>query len=236
MISSPHTSFLPRRILAVTGAAMLSATALVACGSDEQSSSSPTSQSESAEQDAQPEKNNESEKDAESEKKEANAAPAEGGEEKKLPAALAEASTEDSQQDAGGEADLEIADVRSGDFDGYDRAVIEFTGSGTPGWFIGYMDEPRQHTSGHRVDMKGESFLEVNVPGMGMPTEPSEDATVTKAGVVEGAGDQGMITDIYHGGVFEAQGQFIIGLNGDERPYSVTFLEEPTRLVIDFEE
>lgn len=149
-------------------------------------------------------------------------------------AALDKSNTSGKQQEPAGEWDLEIAEIRSGDHNGYDRVVIEFTGSGTPGWYTGYVDEPRQQASGLPVEMAGESFLEVNVPGLAMPLEPTED--LMEVGVVKGAGDNGTVSDIYFGGIFEAQGQFIIGLDGKQRPYQVSVLENPTRLVVDIED
>ena len=44
----------------------------------------------------------------------------------------------------------------------------------------------------------------------------------------------GNVSQVVHGGVFEADTQYVIGVD-QARPYTVTVLENPTRVVVDFQ-
>ena len=43
----------------------------------------------------------------------------------------------------------------------------------------------------------------------------------------------GIVKDILDGGMFEAQSQYIVGINGPKKPFAVAVLTNPTRLVVD---
>lgn len=133
-----------------------------------------------------------------------------------------------------GNNDLHITEVRAGSHDGFDRVTIEFSGTATPGWFAAYTDEPVQLASGYPLEVVGDSYLEVMVRGVTM--EIPDSGWVYPAGPVEEVQPQGEIAGVTHGGVFEAAGQFIIGLNGEARPYTIEALNEPPRLVIDIQQ
>lgn len=126
-------------------------------------------------------------------------------------------------------AELVVSDIRVAHHEGFDRVVFEFTGNGAPGYYIGFVDEPRQQASGHPVEVGGEAYLEVNIEGtpMGMGDPNSPWVQPGSLGL-----STGKIADVSHGAVFEGQSQYFIGLDS-EHPYSVTVLEDPTRLVID---
>ncbi len=140
-------------------------------------------------------------------------------------------SLEDRRVPSQGGANLVIKDVRVGSHEGYDRFVIEFTGTGTPGYLTGYTDQPLQQASGLPVEVAGNAFLELMIQGTpwGRPGSPDH---VVEAGPKPLAA--GNILGVTNGGTFEADSQYFIGLDR-RRPYNVYVLTEPTRLVVDVE-
>ncbi|QPK82558.1 hypothetical protein G7Y29_06625 [Corynebacterium qintianiae] len=127
--------------------------------------------------------------------------------------------------------ELVISDVRVGSHDGFDRVVFEFDGTGTPGYVAGYNPEPMQQASGYPIDVNGNAYLEVVIQGTPMGLINPDDALV-KVGPMNLAA--GNIQGVTHGGVFEADAQYIIGLD-KERPYNLHVLENPARVVVDFQ-
>lgn len=121
-----------------------------------------------------------------------------------------------------------VTDVRVGTHEGYDRIVFELTGSGTPGWFAKYTDTPAQQGSGHELSYDGVIALDFRLEGILLPFELGVDVEPITA---DGAG---AITKVVSYGSFEAQEQFVIGMK-EKLPYSIQVLENPTRVVIDFQ-
>lgn len=120
--------------------------------------------------------------------------------------------------------------MRVGTHEGFDRVVIELAGEGTPGWHIDYTQAPQQQASGEQLKIAGGSFLDVNIDGTTYPFELGlEPANLTPA-----MNSGPVVAEVISGGTFEGRSQFIIGVNGGQRPYSVSYLEDPKRLVIDF--
>ncbi|MEJ5927914.1 hypothetical protein WG915_04685 [Corynebacterium sp. H128] len=122
--------------------------------------------------------------------------------------------------------------MRAGAHQNFDRVVIELAGEGTPGWHVDYTTTPQQQASGLDLKVSGDSFLNVNIDGTTYPFEvgiPDPELTPVK-------GEGPAVVEVVSGGTFEGRSQFVIGLKGDRRPYSVAFLEDPKRLVIDFEQ
>lgn len=128
-------------------------------------------------------------------------------------------------------AELVIQDVRAGTHDSYDRVVFEFSGTGLPGYTVGYTPEPRQQASGHLMEVPGTAFLEVMIHGTPMMQFSPREDLVRTGPVGVGAGH---VVNVVHGGVFEAETQYVIGLDST-RPYAVYVLENPTRVVVDFQ-
>lgn len=62
--------------------------------------------------------------------------------------------------------DLVLRDVRVSDRDGFDRVVVEFRGTGTPGWSARYVKTPRAEGSGDVVDVGGDNVLAVSISGV----------------------------------------------------------------------
>lgn len=124
-------------------------------------------------------------------------------------------------------AELQVTGFRIGEHETFDRLVFDLEGAGEPGWFIEYTDKPLQQASGLPVDYEGATALQVII--MGTPYPMGDDSALLDHGRHAGGG---VINHVTYASLFEANSEFVIGL--DERhPYSVTFLEDPKRLVID---
>ncbi|MDO4686846.1 MAG: hypothetical protein Q4A92_09875 [Corynebacterium sp.] len=142
---------------------------------------------------------------------------------------LGDTSLDSHKQEAHQGSSVVITSVRAASHDGFDRIVFETTGPGTPGWIVDYIDNPSQQTSGEPIEVPGDTALEVNVTGTTYPFELGIDNPSigrTELNTV-------LVTDIVDGGTFEAQSQFIVGIKGGRKPYSVQMLENPTRVVVD---
>lgn len=128
--------------------------------------------------------------------------------------------------------ELVIQDVRVGRHDGYDRVVFEYSGTGSPGYLTGYNPEPLQQASGLPIEVPGNAYLEIMIHGTPWGLMPTNDDLVGP-GPVPGVA-VGNIAGVTHGGVFEADTQYFIGLDR-QRPYHVFALQDPPRLVVDIE-
>lgn len=148
----------------------------------------------------------------------------------KQPGAEGEFSTEPTEQFNGDPAELRTTDIRVGSHDNYDRLVFEFEGTGQPRFHAGYTDDPRQHTSGNPVEVPGGTHFELLIHGT--PLDMTADAKY--AGRANLGMASGAIVDVVSEGTFEGTSQYFVGLK-DTRPYKVSILENPTRLVVDFE-
>lgn len=140
-----------------------------------------------------------------------------------------EYSTEPTEQFGGSYGKLRTTDIRVGSHDDFDRLVFEFTGQGDPQYHVGYNDDPRQQASGFPIGAPGNAKLEINIHGTAGDMAP--DAKY--AGMKELGLASGSILEVVNGGTFEADSQYVVGLDS-RRPYKVTVLHEPTRLVVDF--
>ena len=79
--------------------------------------------------------------------------------------------------------------------------------------------------------VKGSTFLNLGVEGTPWPSTPDLEERYMKPGTTPGTG---VVSEVVYTTSFEAQTQLIIGLQ-KKTPYSVTFLEDPKRLVLDFQ-
>ncbi|MGC5583903.1 AMIN-like domain-containing (lipo)protein [Ornithinimicrobium sp. W1679] len=121
--------------------------------------------------------------------------------------------------------------LRAGLNEGYDRVVVDLTGTGTPGWRAAYPGTAVRDGSGLPAGVAGDSVLEVVLTGMAYP-EPGDP--------VYDAGDAGLDTHTLDGVVevlrttpFEGRLQLFVGITGEPRPYRVFLLQDPMRLVVD---
>jgi len=125
-----------------------------------------------------------------------------------------------------GEWDLQLADVRLGEHDGFDRLVLDFAGSGAPGWGVEYADRAVAEGSGEIVPLAGDRVLTISASGTAMP-EPGSYETPRRLG------PSGGLAEVRVGGWFEGYVQVFVGLDGDARPFRVFALADPPRLVVD---
>jgi hypothetical protein len=123
-------------------------------------------------------------------------------------------------------------DVRVGTHDGYDRVVLEFN-VGTPEFTL-ERDEPpfEKEPGGIPVDVEGESVLHLVLRNGTAMTETGESSYDGPFNLDPGFP---MLVDLVHGGDFEAQTSWFIGL-ADEACVRVTLLADPHRIVIDVEQ
>jgi len=132
------------------------------------------------------------------------------------------------QSQRGSGAGLVLTDVRVAQAEGFDRIVLEFSGTGTPGWVVNYVDEAVLEGSGERVALAGSAILDIYASGTTWPAPgyyrgPSQFTPV----------DGGELNDVYVGGTFEGYTQVLAGLEGDPVPFRVFARSAPSRLVID---
>lgn len=125
-------------------------------------------------------------------------------------------------------ARLVVTGVRVSAHSGFDRVVLELSGSGAPGWFVDYTTTATQQGSGSAISFAGDTALNVNIDGTVYPFDLGLDDP--KIGTVPGTGS--IVTEVISAGTYEGRSQFLIGLNG-RHPYSVSVLEDPHRLVVD---
>lgn len=123
-----------------------------------------------------------------------------------------------------------IGVVRVGHHTGFDRVVWQFPGSGRPTYRVHYVEEPTADGSGDAVDVAGDAFLEVMITTVGIPSDstprPRNASAASIAGTVVAEA-----LPVYGG--FEGYGQAFVGVRDRERPFKVSVLRNPTRLVVD---
>lgn len=124
---------------------------------------------------------------------------------------------------------LTVTDIRVGAHDTFDRVVVEFGGSGVPGYDIRFTDDPRKDGSGTPVTIPGRSVIQVVINGVGYPFDTGV-AEFDGPNPVPGAGS---ITEVAWGGVFEGQSRLFVGADAAEPAVRVSTLQSPTRLVLD---
>jgi hypothetical protein len=129
--------------------------------------------------------------------------------------------------ESSGEWDLVLTDVRVGEHEGFDRIVLEFTGTGVPGWSVGWVDRARLDGSGEAVDLDGDATLDVYASGTTWPADGYYD------GPQRLEPDGGEVDDVYVGGTFEGYTQVLAGIDGPPSPVRVFALPDPPRLVVD---
>jgi len=125
-----------------------------------------------------------------------------------------------------GEWDLQLVDVRVGDHDGFDRVVLELSGTATPGWGVAWSDEAVADGSGDVVPLEGDHVLTISASGTAMP-EPGSFEVPARLGPA------GAVAEVQVNGWFEGYTQVFAGVEGDERPFRVFTLTDPPRLVVD---
>ncbi|SDE38567.1 AMIN-like domain-containing (lipo)protein [Rhodococcus tukisamuensis] len=139
--------------------------------------------------------------------------------------------TEPERADASPDALLTVTGLRIGAHPGFDRVVYELGGTGAPGWAVQYVDHAVQDGSGDVLDVPGSSLLEVRITGTGYPFDtgvaPYGGPNPLPGGEATG------LTQARISTVFEGTTQSFVGLDGERHPFTVSRLDDPTRLVVD---
>lgn len=126
-----------------------------------------------------------------------------------------------------GDWDLVFTDIRVAEHESFDRIVLEFTGTGIPGWVVNYVDEAVLDGSGIVVRLGRDAILDIYATGT---TWPGPDYY---SGPRRLEAENGGVTDIHFGGTFEGYTQVLAGIDGDPVPFRVFALTDPSRLVVD---
>lgn len=134
-------------------------------------------------------------------------------------------STDPQTAEPSDEWDLQLVDVRVGDHDGFDRVVLELSGTATPGWGVAWGDEAVAEGSGDVVPLEGDHVLTISASGTAMP-EPGSFEVPARLGPA------GAVAEVQVTGWFEGYTQVFAGVEGDERPFRVFTLTDPPRLVV----
>jgi len=126
----------------------------------------------------------------------------------------------------------QIADVRVGRHDGYDRVVYEFEGAGTPQYTIRPATPPlTADPSGLPMTVNGNAFVEIVLHGA---TTILPDGVPTYSGQTDFEPDFTQLVQLIEAGDFEAVSSWYAGLAA-EGCLRAFVLSNPSRLVIDFE-
>lgn len=121
---------------------------------------------------------------------------------------------------------LTATDLRTGSHEGFDRVVLELSGTGSPGFLAHRSAVAVEDPTGDTLDLEGEGYLGVVVTGLASPPEGGLAAGTAVPGI-------SVVTGAEFSGVFEGESQLWLGLTDPEAPYRVFTLTNPTRLVID---
>jgi hypothetical protein len=127
--------------------------------------------------------------------------------------------------------------VRVAQHDGFDRVVLEFAGTGAPGWSAQYVRTPRADGSGEVVDVHGDHVLQASVSGVvirsSYPKTPEDFYDGSRHYTPQ---DGGRVSDVDVGGAFEGTMQLFLGVSGGKVPFRIFALTDPSRLVIDVQD
>lgn len=122
---------------------------------------------------------------------------------------------------------VQVTDVRVGTHAGYDRIVVEFAGTGTPGFDLATTTPPfNADASGLPLTVAGTDFLKllfVSATAAGSWSGPSTFSP-----------GYPKLHSLVAGGDFEGHFTWFVGLNGPAC-YQVSELSGPTRIVIDLQ-
>lgn len=137
-------------------------------------------------------------------------------------------STEQQLSEGSGGSDLVLVDVRVREAAGFDRVVLEFSGRGTPGWAVSYVDVAMLERSGEHVALGGDAVLDIYASGT---TWPAPDYYTGPRRVTAPSG--GAVDEVYVAGTSEGTTQVLAGIKDGAAPFRVFALAAPARLVVD---
>lgn len=140
------------------------------------------------------------------------------------------ADTSADTEEPSADAFVTVSDIRIGHHDGFDRVVFEVGGTGTPGWDVQYVDDPRSQGSGDPVDVAGDATLQVTLTGVGYPYETGVEEysgpdPLSVAGTT-------MVTEVAFDATFEGNTVAFVGSSA-KTPFRVYLLENPARVVVE---
>jgi hypothetical protein len=125
-----------------------------------------------------------------------------------------------------------LTDVRAARHEGYDRVVFEFA-NGVPGYEVGYVERPVvADGSGDEVAIEGGAVLGVRMDPALDADLTQESAPRTYPGPNRFSPSTTVVVELVRTGGFEAVLTWGIGIDA-ERPFRVTTLVDPPRIVID---
>lgn len=134
-----------------------------------------------------------------------------------------------SESEPSGEAGVETA-LRTGVHEGYDRVVVQTSGTGTIGWFADVVEEASTQGKGDPLSLEGSHLIRVYGRGTQMPvTEQDQQIGYDGPALVNAGGTA--IKQVYLDRTFEGQFQLVLGTQSTR--YRIFTLSEPSRLVID---
>lgn len=118
--------------------------------------------------------------------------------------------------------------LRVAEHEGFYRVVVEFAGTGEPGWSMSWSDRPVEQGRGLPLDIEGTAFLDLRITGTTMPTAEGQAEQYYSGPSSLQVGP----VDVVEDGTFEDQTHIAIGLD-DVRDFQVGTLSDPARVVID---
>lgn len=121
-----------------------------------------------------------------------------------------------------------LTTIRTASHTGVDRVVLEFSGSGAPGWDVEYVTKATSQGSGNDVAVQGSSILSITATGTTYP-EPNAPFAAKR---VLGDG-KGLVTEVINDSTFEGRTVVFVGLSSEKKPFDVHVMQSPTRLVVD---
>lgn len=122
--------------------------------------------------------------------------------------------------------------VRAASHEGYDRVVFEFR-NGVPGYDVRYLEPPiLADGSGAEVRVAGGAALVVRMEPALDADLTQESAPATYTGPTRFSPSTPVVVELVRTGGFEAVLTWAVGVE-EERPFRVTRLEDPARIVID---
>lgn len=124
-------------------------------------------------------------------------------------------------------------EVRSAEHDGFERIVIEHAGSGAPSYMAQYTDDPVEPGRGQPIDTGDGAYLEVIASGTASFDEFDEDEMLENGQEITDL-DTEAVGTVVSFAPWEATSNYIIGLD-EQRPYAITMLDDPVRIVVDIQ-
>ena len=137
-----------------------------------------------------------------------------------------------SVEQAGKAEVMVLSDVRVAGHPCFDRVVFEFRDPGDPGFQVGYVPGPIvMDGSGEPGEVQGSTFLQIRMPSAsGFDFETSTPSYNGPTRFTPS--DTAYVNDVVRTGDFEALLTWVVGLD-EQRPFTVTALQDPTRVVVD---